>query len=459
LIKKCIESSIRFLRRPEPHQRKKPSEREQIIMKYECIKARTLLSKPHVADSWFHMNRSLNAYRGCEHGCVYCDGNSEYYHVDNFYSHVRVKENAAEVLRKELQRLGFTSKSELETETLWSFLDDDDAKRIAEKVPRRIVIGACGGVSDGFQQAEQKHKVTYRVLETLLDFGMPVFILTKSDSVLEYMDLLKEIHERAFVNVVFTITCADDEVQKVFEPNASSSSDRFTALKEIRTAGLHGGVMSTPIIPTIGDSIENMTELVKSTKNANGEFIQFGGMTLKPGRQKDYFMRVINRRYPENYDSIERIYENNNTYGQPIWKRLPVNVMIMGRQICKQLGVRDRSVRHRIPHEYDSNNKVLGVILDIVFRMGMHLGMPRKATKPYWNLAARIERGVDDITNLRKDGELGQHLMIVKSMEQTVEEILDTGTCEVLKNLEARIDRMAETEVGTDIRVSPDEFV
>ncbi|MGY5864117.1 MAG: radical SAM protein [Candidatus Thorarchaeota archaeon] len=428
-------------------------------MKYECVKARTLLSKPHVADSWFHMNRSLNAYRGCQHGCVYCDGNSEYYHVDNFYSHIRVKENAADVLRKELKKLGFTSKSELETETLWSFLDDNDAKRIAEKVPRRIVIGACGGVSDGFQQAEREHKVTYRVLETLLDFGMPVFILTKSDQVLEYIDLLKEIHDRAFVNVVFTITCADDEVQKVFEPNASTTSDRFTALKEVRKAGLYGGVMSTPIIPTIGDNVDNMTELVKGTKNANGEFIQFGGMTLKPGRQKDYFMRVINRRYPENFDSIEKIYENNNTYGQPIWRRLPVNVMIMGRHICKQLEVRDRSVRHSVPHEHESNTMVLGVLLDIVFRMGMHLGMPRKATRPYWELAAKIERGVGELVALQTKGELGQHLLVDQSMEQTIEEILKTGTCEVLKNLEARIDRMAETEVDAEIRVSPDEYV
>jgi DNA repair photolyase len=428
-------------------------------MKYECVKARSLLSKPHVADSWFHMNRSLNAYRGCEHACVYCDGNSEYYHVDNFYSHIRVKENAAEVLRRELKKLGFTSKSELETETLWSFLDEDDAKRIAEKVPRRIVVGACGGVSDGFQQAEREHKVTYRVLETLLDFGMPVFILTKSDMVLEYMDLLKEIHDRAFVNVVFTITCADNEVQKVFEPNASTTSERFAALKEIRNAGFYGGVMSTPIIPTIGDNLENMTKLALETKNVKGEFIQFGGMTLKPGRQKDYFMRVINRRYPENYDSLERIYENNNTYGQPIWQRLPANVMVRGYHICKKVGVRDRSVRHSVPYEYESNTFVLGILLDIVFRMGMHLGMPRKSTKPFWELAARIERGVDELQILHQEGELGKQLMIDKSMEETVAEILDTGTCKTLKNLESRIDRMAETELDAEIRVSLDEYV
>ncbi|MFW9767791.1 MAG: radical SAM protein [Candidatus Thorarchaeota archaeon] len=427
-------------------------------MKYECVKARSLLSKPHVADSWFHMNRSLNAYRGCEHGCVYCDGNSEYYHVDNFYSHIRIKENAAEILRKELKKMGYTSQSELETETLWSFLDEEDAKRLAGKVPRRIVIGACGGVSDGFQQAEREHNVTRHILETLFDYGMPVFILTKSDLVLEYMDILREIHREAFANIVFTITLANDDVQKIFEPNASTSSERFAALKEIRKSGLKGGVMATPIIPTIGDNIENMRELARKTKDAKGEFIQWGGMTLKPGRQKDYFMRVIKRRFPDNYDSIERIYENNNTYGQPIWRRLPVNVMTSGFQVCKNVRIRDRSVRHSVPHEYESNNNVLGVLLDIVFRMSMHLGLPRKATRPYWELAARIERGVDDLKILHENAELGKQLVIDKSMEETVAEILKTGTCSALTNLEARIDRMGSTEVDMEMRASPDEY-
>lgn len=427
-------------------------------MRYECVKARTLLSKPHVADSWFHMNRSLNAYRGCEHGCVYCDGNSEYYHVDNFYSHIRVKKNASDVLSKELKKLGFTSMSELETETLWSFLDEEDAKRMAEKVPRKLVIGACGGVSDGFQQAEREHKVTHRILETLLDFRMPVFILTKSDLVIEYLDLLKEINDVAFVNVVFTITLADDEIQKIFEPKASTSSERFAALKEVRKAGLYGGVMATPIIPTIGDNPENMTQLAQEAKRAIGEFIQFGGMTLKPGRQKDYFMRVIRHRFPDNYDPIEKIYENNNTYGQPIWRRLPVNVMLRGFQIGKEVGIRDRSVRHSIPNEYTSNTHVLGILLDIVFRMGMHLGMPRNATRPYWELAARIEQGVPELQALHNDGELATHLMVDQSMEETVAEILETGTCKVLMNLESRIGRMAETELEGDFRVSPNEF-
>ena len=217
--------------------------------------------------------------------------------------------------------------------------------------------------------------------------------------------------------------------------------------------------MATPIIPTIGDNVENMMSLAKATKSANGEFIQFGGMTLKPGRQKEYFMRVINRRYPDNYDTMARIYENNNTYGQPIWKRLPANVMVLGRQVCKKAGVRDRSVRHKIPHEFESNNRVLGLLLDIIFRMNMFFGMPRSATKPYWELAARIEKGVDELTQFQANGELNRQLLIDDSMRETVEEILESGTCKVLTNLEARIDRMMDMELDAEIRASPDEFM
>ena len=133
--------------------------------------------------------------------------------------------------------------------------------------------------------------------------------------------------------------------------------------------------------------------------------------------------------------------------------------MMLGRHVCQQVGLRDRTVRHKIPHEYESNNRVLGVLLDVVFRMNMFFGMPRSTTKPYWELASRIERGVDELTKLRNDGELNQNLMIDDSMGVTVGEILDTGTCKALDNLEARIDRVTETHLDAEIRSSPDEFL
>ncbi|MHA1908177.1 MAG: radical SAM protein, partial [Candidatus Thorarchaeota archaeon] len=235
-------------------------------MKYEAIKARSLLSKPMYGDSWFHINRSLNSYRGCEFACAYCDGRSEFYYVDNFESHIRIKENAPDILRKELEKEGFTSRSKLETETLWNFLDDEDAKRLALKTPRRQVIGVCGGVSDGYQQAEEEHKVTRSNLEVLYDFGMPVFILTKSNLVLRDLELLEQIHQRAFTNVTFSITTHDPDAKKIVEPKSATTSERFEALRQVRKRGMFGGVMATPIIPGLGNTDENMRELAKEAK-------------------------------------------------------------------------------------------------------------------------------------------------------------------------------------------------
>ncbi len=374
---------------------------------------------------------------------------SEGYHVDDFLTHIRIKENAADVLRKELKRSGFTSRSELETETLWSFLDEEDAKRLAMNRPRRLVVGVCGGVSDGYQPAEKEHKITRQVLEALLDYEMPILVLTKSDLVLRDLDILKEIHEKAFANVMFTITLADDETQKIFEPKASSTSERFAALKEIRQAGLFGGVMATPIIPTIGDTLENMTALAKKAREVGAEFIQFGGMTLKPGRQKEYFLSVLTRRFPDRVEAISKMYSNENRYGIPIWKYLPCNIMLRGYEVCRDVGIRDRSVRHRLPQEHESNNTVLGILLDIVFYQEFLLGYHWSRIRPFKELAIRVERGMPEMNALRASGELSDYLLADERMLQLVEEILDRSTCEYLETLVTDVDQLEGTGTFT----------
>ena len=405
-------------------------------MRYECIKAKSLLSKKEMlAEGWFHVNRSLNAYRGCEHGCVYCDGMSEYYHVDDFMTHVRVKENAPEVLTKELKKLGYSSQQELETETLWPFLPDGDARRLAMRKPRRIVIGVCGGVSDGYQPAEKEYKITRQILETLLDFRLPATILTKSNLVLRDLDLLKDLNEAAFVNAMFTVTLHDDSTQRIIEPRASSTSERFAALKELRKAGIHGGVMATPIVPWIGSTHENMEGLARDAKAAGAEFILFGGMTLKPGRQKEYFLSVIRKRFPEYLDRIRAVYADDNRYGIPIWRKLPINTMLVGHQICKRIGIRDRSVRHLLPFESEANYRVLGVLLDIVFYQQYMLGKPWNLSRPFYELSVKLERGFEDLILLEDSGELKEHLLISDEMEEIVRQVLDTGTCGYLNQL------------------------
>lgn len=423
----------------------------RIEVQYECVKAKSLLSKRDlVADSWFHINKSLNAYRGCEHGCVYCDGINEHYHVNDFMTHIRAKENAPDILRKELKKLGYTSQQELETETLLSFFPEDDAKQLAMKNPRRIVIGVCGGVSDGFQPAEKEYKITQKILETLVDFRLPAMILTKSDLVLRDIDLLKELNKVAFVNAIFSITLHDDEKRKIIEPRASSTPERFTALKELRKAGIPGGVMATPIVPWIGTDYENIEGLAKEAKAASAEFILFGGMTLKPGFQKEYFLRVMKQHFPKHADKIESVYANEDRYGQPIWKKLPSNVMLVGHQVCNRVGISDRSVRHLLPHAHETNYKVLGILLDIVFYQNYLMGSPWRISKPFHELSIRLERGVEDLQVLYDEGRLKDTLLISESMVEIIEQIIETGQPDYLRNVLTKIpaERAREQKLG-----------
>lgn len=415
-------------------------------MKYERVEAKSLLSKPIVADSWFHINRGLNSYRGCEFACVYCDGFSESYYVDDFQTHIRIKENAPAVLRRELEKEGYTARSKLETETLWAFLDDEDAKRLAITKPRKQVIGVCGGVSDAYQQAEEEHRVTRGNLEVLLDFEMPVFVLTKSKLVLRDLDVLKAIHDVAFSNIAFTITLADPDVKRVFEPKSSASEERFDSLRRIREAGLFGGVMATPLIPGIGDTYENMTALAKAAKDAKAEFILFGGMTLKPGRQKELFLRVIKHKFPEHLDRLTSLYANNDKYGQPDYSKKQVRSMLRGYEVCKKVGISDRSVRHRIPYEHDINNLVLGKILDILFYQTYLLGLSRTANRPYCDLAARLERGVEDLHLLRDEDSLQGRLIIDSERLIDVTQIMETGKCDRLTRIHTRIEELIEDQ-------------
>ena len=405
-------------------------------MKYGTIQAKTILSKPIVADEWFHINRSMNLYRGCEHGCVYCDGFCQYYRVDDFYTHIRAKENAPEIIRKELKRMGYTSRTALETETLWAFLPKEDAKRLAMKTPRKIVIGAAGGISDCYQPAEKEYKITRQVLEVLLDFEIPTTILTKSNLILRDLDLLKQIHEVAFANVLFTITLDDYDTQKAFEPRSSTSDERFKALKEIRKAGLFGGVMATPIIPWIGDSTENLTSLTKKAKESKAEFIQFGGMTLKAGRQKDYFLNVTKKRFPDAFEKIKHAYSNNHTYGIPIWDRLPFNIMKRGYEICNEVGIEDRSIRHTLPGDHEINYVILRNALSAKYYLAYFHGCSRDVVRPFHELAAKIESGVENMETLREEGRIATSLNLNDRMLRFVEEILDSGKSNYISQLQ-----------------------
>jgi DNA repair photolyase len=377
----------------------------------------------------------MNAYRGCEFGCVYCDGMSEGYHVDDFLTHVRIKENAHEIVRQELEKDGFVCESSMETETLIPFLADEDAQKLKESHPIKYCIGVSGGVSDAYQQAEEEHRVTRKVLEVLLDFGMPVFVLTKSTLVLRDLDLLQRINEKAFATVAFTITLHDEDVKRVFEPKSPSTTERFDALKHIKEAGLNAGVMAMPLIPGIGDTVENMTALAKSTKDAGGDFIQWAGLTLKPGRQKDHFMSVLRQRFPDHYPKIQRIYQNDDKYGEPAYKILPCNVYKRGSKICTEIGIPDRMSRQTPPGGHVINTRIVEVLHDIAFYRRFREGDSWYRVRPLMEAAAKVMTQKQDLGDFRNPQEIQQILDVSSESATLIAEIVETGTSQSLESL------------------------
>jgi len=278
----------------------------------------------------------------------------------------------------------------------------------------------------------------------LLEYEYPVFLLTKSDLVLRDIELIMQINEKAFANICFSITQTDEETRGLYEPHSSSTWERLEALRELRNAGIKGGVMAMPMIPYISDSVENMKQLVTDAKSVDSEFILFAGMTLKPGRQKIHFLDTVTRNNPEYLAQIKEIYALENRYGQPDYSKLSINVMTVGHHICKLTGVNPRSVRHRCPDEYKSNHKVLQILLDTVFWMNTILGYRNSDWNHLYSLAVRVEKGLPNLRHAYENGVLGD--IVGRELVSMVSEIIQTGTCALYEKVKQEVDRKAEKD-------------
>jgi len=283
-------------------------------MKIVKKEAKTLVRKggPSIF-SWSELY--LNPYQGCYHNCVYCDGKSEHYHMhDDFGDRIYVKENASALFRRFLKNKGFRQIHNARQSAIDQFFPSLKEIPKAKTEPKTIItIG--GGVCDVYQQAEKSVKITLELLEIVYEHQLPLWILTKSDLVLRDIDLIKKINEETYACVNFTITLADEQAQKIFEPRASTTNERFETIKKLRKEGIHSGIYAYPSLPFIGDTDENISEIYSRAKQAGAEFIYCSGLTLKPGRSKNEYMETIRKHYPELYPKYELLYGNNNKYG------------------------------------------------------------------------------------------------------------------------------------------------
>lgn len=228
----------------------------------EFIKTKSVLNKVNYGSQWFGTDYNMNLYRGCHHGCIYCDSRSQCYHIDDF-DQVRGKENALTILENELMK-----------------------KR------KKGVIG-IGAMSDTYNAFERQYQITRQALKLISKYGFGVSIDTKSDLIVRDIDVLKEINEKNDVIIKVTITTPHDDLSKIIEPNVCVSSKRFSAVKQLSDSGIFVGILLTPVLPFITDQEEDIKQLVKLAYEAGAKFIYtYMGMTLREN-QRDYYYEKL----------------------------------------------------------------------------------------------------------------------------------------------------------------------
>lgn len=246
------------------------------------LPAKTILSG-YMEHGWFNANYNMNLYKGCVHRCIYCDSRSNCYNIENF-DEVKVKENALEILEKELR---------------------------AKKKKGIIMTGA---MSDPYNPFEKEEKLTREALKLIDKYMYGVSIITKSDLVTRDIDILSKIASHSSTTVNITITTANDELTKKIEPNAPSSKRRFEAIRKLSGKGINVGVLLTPTLPFINDTKENITSIVKKAKENGADWVYTFpnyAVSLREN-QREYFYEKLDESFP----GIKNRYikEFGNTY-------------------------------------------------------------------------------------------------------------------------------------------------
>lgn len=260
-------------------------------MKY--IPAKTILSGYNSRGEWFGCNYNMNIYRGCSHGCIYCDSRSECYHIENF-DQVRAKKDSIDILDKELR-----------------------SKR------KKGVIGT-GSMSDPYNLFEEKYKLTRQALELLTKHRFGVSIATKSPLITRDIDVLKRIKRHSPVLVKMTVTSATDGLSKILEPNVARSSERFEAINKLSTSGIFTGILLMPVLPFIEDHDENILEIIRLAKENGAKFIYPAfGVTLRQNQRIHFFKKLdehfkgMSKKYIKEYGFS---YECRSKRADELWK-------------------------------------------------------------------------------------------------------------------------------------------
>ena len=277
-------------------------------------------------------DRSINPYRGCEHGCVYCFARPTHAYLGlspglDFESKLFMKPNAAELLERELSAPGYS--------------------------PKTIAIGTN---TDPYQPIERRYQIMRRILEVLDRAGHPVGIVTKSALVLRDLDILTRMAKRDLVKVAISVTTLDPKLARLMEPRASTPPRRLGALRELVKAGVPASALVAPVIPAINDAeIERILEAIAETGVRHAGYV----LLRLPLELKDLFREWLIENFPDRYHHVINLIREthggkdyDSTFGKRMTGSGPIAWMI-GRRFevaCERLGFNLTSVKTTTEH-------------------------------------------------------------------------------------------------------------
>jgi DNA repair photolyase len=243
----------------------------------QYVPAKTIIQPVKNGSAWFGHDYNMNIYRGCSHGCIYCDSRSDCYQIEDF-NVVRAKENALNIIENDLKK-----------------------KR------KKGVVGT-GAMSDPYNPFEKELHLTRDALFVLDKYRFGASITTKSSSVTRDIDVFQKIMEHSPTIVNITITTHEDELCKKIEPNVSVTSERFEAIRKLSDAGIFVGILMMPLLPFVNDTVENVRSIVEEAHEQGAKFIfPAFGMTTRVG-QREWYLKEAEKIVPGLKDKYGMLY-------------------------------------------------------------------------------------------------------------------------------------------------------
>ncbi len=367
------------------------------------IQAKSLLRRQRKIDSWFISQYGMNLYRGCAHDCAYCDGRAEKYQVNGeFGTQVTVKINAIDLLNKELNL------------------------RRRQKIYNHGFIMVGGGVGDSYQPVEEQYQLTRKTLHFLSSINIPVHILTKSTLVERDIDILKSIEDHSKALISFSFSSTNDEISSIFEPGVPPPTKRLDTIKTLKKEGFTCGIYLLPVIPFVTDTAEALRQTIHDASNAGIDYLLFGGMTLKKGRQKTYFYDLLSKHYPDLISQYEQIfpdkpwgnastayYQSINQSYQAIMKQYPI----------------PKCIPATLFNDYVTENDRVTIILEQID----YLLRLKGRRSPYGYAAYQISKQKENLSSIISD--LQQIKGVGKVTEKIIREIIETKTAKYYEQL------------------------